>query len=99
MMVCQPPFQVRHAIPDTMSRVFCISRPVAGEFDVQLGIIHVHVVLDPVLGEYLSDWHAVYGEEKRTKNRSMGHPAIKPLQARDYITDFDRQRSVGQVRS
>ena len=24
-----PPFQVRHAMSDTMSRVFCISRPVA----------------------------------------------------------------------
>ena len=29
-MVCQPPFQVRHAIPDTMSRVFCISSRLRG---------------------------------------------------------------------
>ena len=50
-----------------MSRVFCISRPVAREFNIQLGIISVHVVLDRVLGEYWTDWHAVYGEEKRTK--------------------------------
>ena len=92
--VCHPPFQARRAISDTTSRVFCISRPVARNFSVQLGIISVHVVFDPVLGEYLTDWHAVYGEEKRTKNGFLGHTAFKPLVARDYIADFDRQRSV-----
>ena len=70
-MVCQPPFQVRHTIPDTMSRVFCISSRLRG--NSKYSWVYMWY-LTPCLAniEQIGMQYMV----KRTNNRSLGIPHL-----------------------